>query len=234
LLIAIPLEVAGLLNVLMVGVEYLHLHLDYIARYGFIFAGPWGRFVDIADITNRVSVQNEWLRGLISYVALLWIPAVLYSVCVWLLLAVITIAARPLLNRSNPQTVQTLKRRAAITSSIVVLAVVGWFALKLSRDQIACNRRNEAFQIRVESIKHDANETLSIGAKSGDVSKFFVEHRIPLDIVGSEAIGTLYTEGCGPLGCGTDRALIGIRVKLDLAGSVTGKPEVVGMYTDCL
>jgi hypothetical protein len=234
LLIAAPLGVAGLLNVLMVGDEYLHLRLGYIARYGFVFAGPWGRFVDIANITNRVSVQNEWLRGFISYAALLWIPAVLYSVCVWLLLAVLTIAARPLLNRFNPQTVQTLNRRATITSSIVVVAVAGWFAMKLSRDQIACNRRNEAFQLRVESIKHDANETLLVGAKTGDVSRFFAEHGIPFEVVESEAIGTLYTEGCGPLGCGTDRALIGVRVKLDSAGGVTEKPEVVGMYTDCL
>jgi hypothetical protein len=47
-------------------------------------------------------------------------------------------------------------------------------------------------------------------------------------------IGTLYTSGCGPLGCGTDSALIGVRVKLDSAGAVAEKPTVVGMYTDCL
>ncbi|HEY2119083.1 MAG TPA: hypothetical protein VGH37_07860 [Candidatus Acidoferrum sp.] len=88
--------------------------------------------------------------------------------------------------------------------------------------------------MRVESIKHDANETLLVGAKTGDVSRFFAEHGIPFEVVESEAIGTLYTEGCGPLGCGTDRALIGVRVKLDSAGGVTEKPEVVGMYTDCL
>jgi hypothetical protein len=121
-----------------------------------------------------------------------------------------------------------------MTSSIVFVAAMGGFAVKLSSDQIACNRRGAAFEQRIESIKHDANEKLSIGAKSGDVSQFFAEQGIPLEVIESEATGTLYTEGCGPLGCGTDRALIGVRVKLDSAGNVTGKPEVVGFYTDCL
>jgi hypothetical protein len=29
-------------------------------------------------------------------------------------------------------------------------------------------------------------------------------------------------------------SIIGVRVKLDGAGTVTGEPKVVGMYTDCL
>ncbi len=146
----------------------------------------------------------------------------LFSVCL--------VTARGPQNRGAP----VAESRATITSSIVVVAAVSWFAIKLYRDQIACNKRSAAFALRVESIEHDANEKLSIGTKSGDVARFFVEHGIPLQIVGSEAIGTLYTSGCGPLGCGTDSALIGLRVKLDSAGAVTEKPTVVGMYTDCL
>ena len=88
--------------------------------------------------------------------------------------------------------------------------------------------------MRVESIKHDANEKLSIGTKSGDVTRFFAEHGIPLQIAESEATGTLYTLGCGPLGCGTDSALIGVRVKLDSAGAVAEEAEVVALYTDCM
>jgi len=218
----------------MVGVEHLHLRLHYIARYGFLFSGPWVWLVNVADITNHLNVQNRWLGGFITYVALLWIPAVLYSVCVWLLLVVLGIAARRLLNHLDPDVLKTLKRRSAITSSIVVVAAVSWFAVKLCRDQIACNKRDAAFGLRVESIEHDADEKLSIGTKSSDVSRFFAEHGIPLQIGESEAIGTLYTVGCGPLGCGTDTALIGVRVKLDSAGAVTEKPKVVGIYTDCL
>src|SRR5260370_32842799 len=83
LLIAVPFAIAALLNALMLGVEHLHLRLDYIARYGFVFSGAWAWLVNVADITNRLNVQNRWFGGFIAYVALLWIPAVLYSACVW-------------------------------------------------------------------------------------------------------------------------------------------------------
>jgi hypothetical protein len=235
LLIAIPFAIAALLNLLMVGVEHLHLRLAYIARFGlFRFSAPWSWLVNLIDIPDHLNVQNPWIRGFLWYVVLLWIPAILDAVTIWISLTILGIAASRLLIRLDTNTVNTLKRRTTISFSIVVVAALSWFALKLCRDQIVCNRRSAAFDLRVQSIEHDANEKLSIGTKSGDVSRFFVEHGIPLDIVGSEAIGTLYTEGCGPLGCGTDRALIGVRVRLDLAGGVTGKPEVVGMYTDCL
>lgn len=234
LLVALPFAIAALLNAIMVGVDHLHLHLDYIARYGFVFSGPWNGLVNFADITNRLNVQNAWLRGFILFVALLWIPAVLYSACVWLLLVVLRISARPLLNRLDPNAVNTLKRRTAMTTLLVVVAALSWFALKIYWGQIDCNKRGAAFALRVESIEHDATERLSIGTKRDDVSRFFAEHGIPLEIIESEAFGTLYTVGCGPLGCGADSALIGIRVKLDPAGAVAGKPTVVGMYTSCL
>jgi len=234
LLVAVPFTIAALLNAIMVGVEHLHLRLAYIARFWIVFSGPWAWLVNFADITNRLNLQNRWLRGFIAYVVLLWIPAILYSVCVWLLLVILGIAARRLLNHVDPDVAKTLKRRAATTSSIIVVAAVSWFVLKLCREQIACNKRGAAFALRVESIERDAHEELSIGAKSDDVSRFFAEHGIPLQIVEPEAVGTLYTVGCGPLGCGEDSALIGVRVKLDSAGAVAGKPEVVGMYTSCL
>ena len=54
-------------------------------------------------------------------------------------------------------------------------------------------------------------------------------------MTGTEAIGTLYTTGgCSPFGCGSDRLLIGVRVRVDADGTVIGEPEVVSMYTDCL
>jgi|SRR5215831_1085224 len=232
LLIAIPFAIAALLNAVMVGVEHLHLHLNYIARYWLAFSEPWAWLANFSDISNHV--QNGWLRGFLFYVAILWIPAVLYSVCVWLLLVVLRIAARPLLNRLDPSKVKTFKRKAAITSLIVIVAAVSLFTVRLCRDQIACNKRGAAFALQVESIERDANKKLSVGTKSSDISRFFVEHGVPLEIVGSEAFGTLYTVGCGPLGCGTDSALIGVRVKLDSSGAVAEKPAVVGMYTDCL
>lgn len=126
--------------------------------------------------------------------------------------------------------VKTLKRKTAIAAAILVVAGGTWFALK----KIKCKRHGAVFARRVESIEHDARERLKIGTKNADVSRFFVEQGIPFEILESEAIGTLRTSGCAPLGCGTDSAIIGVRVKLDGAGTVTGEPKVVGMYTDCL
>jgi len=113
---------------------------------------------------------------------------------------------------------------------IVGIACGSSFGLK----KIKCRQRGAVFARRVESVKHDANERLKIGTKKADVSQFFVENGIPFEILESEAIGTLRTSGCAPLGCGTDSAIIGVRVKLDAAGTVTTEPTVVGMYTDCL
>ncbi len=89
-------------------------------------------------------------------------------------------------------------------------------------------------------IKQDAHEQLKVGTKKDDVARFYTGHEIPFEVarfkdVGSEVIGTLYTiGGCAPLGCGTDNALIGVRVRVDVDGTVIGEPEVVDMYTDCL
>ncbi|HVH69863.1 MAG TPA: hypothetical protein VNB49_01975 [Candidatus Dormibacteraeota bacterium] len=115
---------------------------------------------------------------------------------------------------------------------IVILAVGGasWFGLK----RIRCTRRSAAFTRQIESIKRDARAQLKVGANKADVARFFVEHGIPFDISESQATGTLRTSGCAPLGCGTDSAIIGVRVKLNGTGAVTDEPTVVGMYTDCL
>jgi len=90
------------------------------------------------------------------------------------------------------------------------------------------------FDRRVQSIKQDARDRLKIGANRAEVSLFFQEHGIPFIILESEAIGTLRTSGCAPIGCGTDSAIVSVRVKLDGAGAVTEEPIVIGMYTDCL
>jgi hypothetical protein len=232
LLVAIPFAIAALFNALWSGSS--PIHLNYIARYGFLYSWPWNWLPNVGDLMNRLNLHNQSLESLGWYIALFWIPAVLYSVCIWLLLVVFRIAARRLLKRFDPDKVNTLKRRAAIASSIIVMAGLGWLALKLGRAQIACTRRGAAYALRIKSIEHDANQELSIGTSSVDVSQFFAEHGIPMDVVESEATGTIYTEGCGPVGCGTDRALIGVRVRLDSAGVVTEKPVVVGIYTDCL
>jgi hypothetical protein len=136
--------------------------------------------------------------------------------------------------RQDTYLVGTLGRRVTIAASIIVVAGVSWFGLKQYRSHILCNQRNALFQRQVKSIEQDAHERLRIGTKSDEVSRFFAEHGIPFEIVESQAFGTLYTSGCAPLGCGTDKALIGVRVKLDSAGAVAEDAKVVAMYTDCV
>src|SRR5262249_17782819 len=130
-----------------------------------------------------------------------------------------------------------LSRNITVAAAIGAIAVAAWFTLK----RYDCKRRNAAYRRQIESIEHAAHEQLRIGTKKADVSRFFDEHNIPLSIVKEpfetsydEAMGTLYTSGCAPFGCGSDRALIGVSVQLDAAGNVTGEPKVVGLYMDCL
>ena len=108
-------------------------------------------------------------------------------------------------------------------------------ARQQERSKASCEQRNAAFERRIETIRQDAREQLKIGTKKVEISEFFVKHNMPFAITGFEAIGTLYTTGgCAPRGCGTDRASIGVRVKIDADGTVIGEPEVVDMYVDCV
>lgn len=135
-----------------------------------------------------------------------------------------------------------LSRSISIAAAAFVLGGSGCAGVKLH-----CRQRNADFARRIERIKQDAHKQLKIGTKKDDVARFYTEHKIPFEIVswpfkdgesvvtGTEAIGTLYTNGgCPPFGCGSDRALIGVRVRVDADGTVIGKPDVVSIYTDCL
>jgi hypothetical protein len=138
--------------------------------------------------------------------------------------------------------VKPLSWNIYVAAAALVFAGSGCAGVKLHGRQ-----RNADFARRIESIKQDAHEQLKIGRKKDDVARFYTEHKIPFEVVswpfkdgesevtGTEAIGTLYTNGgCPPFGCGSDRALIGVRVRVDADGAVIGKPDVVSMYTDCL
>jgi hypothetical protein len=137
-------------------------------------------------------------------------------------------------SQQDTDAVKAFRRSITIAGAIAVVAGLSWLGLTQYRSHIACKERRAVFARQVESIKQDAHERLKIGTKKDDVSRFFAVHVIPFTIVESEAIGTLQTTGCAPLGCGADSALIGVRVKLDRTGAVTGGPTVVGLYTDYL
>jgi hypothetical protein len=98
----------------------------------------------------------------------------------------------------------------------------------------ACKKRGDAYEARVETLTREAHAKLKIGTKKDAVIHFFAENGIPVTFTVNEASGTIYTTGCSPMGCGTDAALLGLRVSLDENGSVTSEPSIGALYTDCL
>lgn len=134
-------------------------------------------------------------------------------------------------------------RRAALVSipTLLIIVAFGWFWITRSRDTRQCRKRADAFDSRVADITEAAKTTLKIGTKKQDVIRFFAKYDIPVqfDLMAGqqEATGTVFVTGiakCSPnVGCGDDAALIGVRVDVDDAGTVTGEPVVVGMYTNC-
>jgi hypothetical protein len=126
-----------------------------------------------------------------------------------------------------------MKRR--LVALILLPALVGSNGCLFYRYQSpACKERGAAYAGRVEKLKRDAHDNLKIGTKREDVIRFFKENGIPLTSVEGEATGTIHTTGCAPSGCGTDDALLGLRVKVDKTGTVISEPVVGAIYTNCL
>jgi hypothetical protein len=132
--------------------------------------------------------------------------------------------------------VKQKNHQVAAAAVIVLVSMVGWFGTK----QYRCNQRNVAYSRRIKIIEQDAREQLKVGTEKDAVARFYTEHKIPFEVVrsddaGSEVFGTLYTiGGCAPLGCGSDNALIQVRVKVDADGTATAEPKVTNMWTNCL
>ena len=84
LLLSLPFAVAAVLTVLVTLADRLHLNLERVAGYGFLFATPW------AWLLNR-----GWLAGFHPLIVVLWIPAVLYSSFLWLFFRGLRIWAGP-------------------------------------------------------------------------------------------------------------------------------------------
>jgi len=85
-LLGLPFVIAGVLTLLMLASDRLHWHGERIAGYGFLFGTPWAWLLDRGWIPNP---HNRFLGELFGFLVILWIPAALYSTCLWLLLTVI-------------------------------------------------------------------------------------------------------------------------------------------------
>jgi hypothetical protein len=130
-----------------------------------------------------------------------------------------------------------------ISTSLIVIAVLYFpsgcgtllrSALGHSHPSTQCIARGKAYAARSEKLKQDAAEVLKVGAKKDAVIRFFQDNRTPPSFVGDEVTGTIFLKGCAPPGCGTDDALLGLRVKVDKEGTVVSAPVVGALYTDCL
>jgi len=116
-----------------------------------------------------------------------------------------------------------------------MLGLTGCVGYILSRHpDEACKRRETAYRARAEALDRNAQEKLKIGTKKDDVIRFFAENGLPLTFTRAEALGDIHVEGCAPTGCGSDKAILGVHVKVDESGTVVSKPVVGGIYKNCL
>jgi hypothetical protein len=83
LLLLSPFVAAAVLTALVILCDRLHLRREHVAGYVFLFGAPWDWLLD-RDPFGRV--QSRWLENVIVYAFLLWIPALLYSGCLWVLM----------------------------------------------------------------------------------------------------------------------------------------------------
>ena len=128
-----------------------------------------------------------------------------------------------------------MKRKVVIaTVGIVVVLLVNVVGCLYRHRSAACRQRGDALSARVETLKREAHNKLKVGTKKDAVIRFFAENGIPATFNSSEASGTIHTSGCAPSGCGSDAALLGLRVKVDEAGTVVSEPTVGAIYTNCL
>ena len=117
-----------------------------------------------------------------------------------------------------------------VVLALIFLQLIGLHAFHSA----ACKQRGAAYAARVKKLEQDAHDHLKIGTKKEGLVRFFQDNGIPVTFLEGEASGTIYTTGCAPLGCGSDDALLGLRVKIDKDGMVIGEPDVGAIYTNCL
>jgi hypothetical protein len=127
-----------------------------------------------------------------------------------------------------------MKRKVIANIGIAVVPLVISVGCLSNHRNTGCRQRGDALSARVETLKREAHNKLKIGTKKDTVIRFFSENGLPATFNSGEASGTTYTSGCAPSGCGSDAALLGLRVKVDEAGTVVSEPVVGAIYTDCL
>lgn len=80
-MVAVPFIAATVLTVLSASAHQLHLRPEHIAGYGFLLFTPWAWLLNHVWFEN---VHSSLLQSMITYAVVLWMPAILYSACLWL------------------------------------------------------------------------------------------------------------------------------------------------------
>jgi hypothetical protein len=128
-------------------------------------------------------------------------------------------------------------KRNVLLAIVGLLVVIGgslfWIGIRQHLRKEACKQRGAALNARVELLRQQANAQLQIGSRKNSVVRFLTEKGFHVDVIGSDIEGTEFTNGCAPLGCGTDDAIIGIRVSVGRDGTLVSEPVVISMYTSC-
>jgi len=162
------------------------------------------------------------------------------------------------MNTDKPHGDMTVWRKLGIAAiALLAIGLVCWFAFDDFRYFVyfamrgahfavhpvphRCKERSAEFQAKVGLMQRNAKSSLKVGTRKNDLVRFFASENVPLtfDQVGQdhEASGTIYFKGlaeCANIACGDDSAEVGVRVKVDIDGTVVSEPVVIGIYTNCL
>jgi len=81
-LLAIPFAIASVLQILVLIARPLGWKSQHIAGYALLFGTPWAWLLD----RGWFDVHNRLAEEVLAYTLVLWVPALLYSLCLWMLL----------------------------------------------------------------------------------------------------------------------------------------------------
>jgi hypothetical protein len=81
---AFPFAVAGVLNMLVIMPHPpFNWRAERIAGYGFAFGAPWAWLLDHVWLWGWLDAYRP-VDTVVTYMTVLWIPAMLYALCIWL------------------------------------------------------------------------------------------------------------------------------------------------------
>lgn len=90
-LLTLPFAVAAILNALDAIARPMHWHGEHFDGYCFLFGTPWAWLLDRGWFG---ATHNRLLDTILAALVILWIPALLYSACIWLIFRIFSRSLR--------------------------------------------------------------------------------------------------------------------------------------------